>query len=56
MDIREPFEEQQREDVGLEVRRIHRPAQDVRGLPKVGFELGEGDGFGHARGLDQLVT
>jgi len=47
MDIREPLEEQQREDIRFEVRRIHRPAQDVRGLPEVGFELGEGDGGRH---------
>ena len=44
VDIRKPLEEQQREDLGLEVRRIHRPFQVPRGLPEGGRELGEGDG------------
>ena len=39
MDIRDAFEEQQREDVGLEVGGIDRAAQDVGGFPEVGFEL-----------------
>ena len=43
MHIRDAFEEQQREDVGLEVGGIHRPAQDVGRLPEVGFELVEGE-------------
>ncbi len=47
MHIREPLEEQQREDVGLEVRRIDRPLEKPGGFLKVGFELGERDG-GHA--------
>ena len=38
-DIADAFEEQQREYVGLEVSGIHRAAQDVRRLPKMGFEL-----------------
>ncbi|MDB6132767.1 MAG: hypothetical protein JWM59_1010 [Verrucomicrobiales bacterium] len=41
VDIGETFEEQQRKDVALEIRRIHRPAQDVGGLPQMGFELGQ---------------
>ena len=49
MHVGEALEEQEREDVGLEVRRIHRPAQDVGGFPEVRFELIEGDGVrGHA--------
>jgi len=47
-DIADPLEEQQREDVGLEVSRIHRAAQNVGGLPEVGFELAKGDGRGVA--------
>ena len=39
VDIGDALEEQQREDVGLEVGRIHRPAQDVGGFPEVRFEL-----------------
>jgi hypothetical protein len=35
-DIADSLEEQQREDVGLEVGRIHRAAQDVGRLPEVG--------------------
>ena len=42
-DIADPLEEQEREDVGLEVSRIHRAAQDVGGLPEVAFELTEID-------------
>ena len=33
--IRNAFEEEQREDVGLEVCSIHRPAKNVRGFPQV---------------------
>jgi hypothetical protein len=44
MHIREPLEEQEREDVGLEVRRIHRSLQKPRGFPEVGFELGVANG------------
>ena len=35
MDVRDAFEEEQREDVGLEVGGIHRPPQDVRRFPEV---------------------
>ena len=42
-DVADALEEQQREDVGLEVSRIHRAAQDIGGLPEVTFELAEGD-------------
>jgi len=35
IDIREPFEEQQREDVGLEICRVDRTAQDIGCLPKM---------------------
>ena len=42
VDIRNAFEEQQREDVGLEVRGIHGTAQDVRRFPQVGFQLAQG--------------
>ena len=44
IDIRDSLEEEQREDVGLEVGGIHRAAQDVRGLPEVGFKLAKGSG------------
>src|SRR5262249_42033545 len=41
--------EQEWEDVGFKVRRIHRPAQDVGGFPEMRFELIESDGVrGHA--------
>ncbi len=43
-DIADALEEQQREDVGLEVSRIHRAAQDVGGFPEVAFELTQGYG------------
>ena len=57
VNVREALEEQEREDVGLEVRRIHRTAQDVRGLPEVGFKLIEGDGVrGHAAVPNGLCT
>ena len=39
VNVRDTLEEQQREDVGLEVGRIHRTAQDVRSFPQVGFKL-----------------
>lgn len=42
-DIAYALKEEQREDVGLEVSRIHRAAQDVGGFPEVTFELAEGD-------------
>jgi hypothetical protein len=41
MHVRDALEEQKRENVGLEVRGIHRPAQDVRRLPEVGFKLAQ---------------
>ena len=40
--VGDALEEQQREDVGLEVGGIDRAAQDVGGLPEMGFELAEG--------------
>src|ERR1019366_4674512 len=43
MHIRDALEEQQREHVGLEICRIHRPAQNVRRFPQVGFKLTEGN-------------
>ena len=36
--VGDALEEEQREDVGLEVGRVHRAAEDVGGLPEVGFE------------------
>lgn len=42
-DIADALEEEQWEDVGLEVSRVHRAAQDVGGLPEVAFQLAEGD-------------
>ena len=42
-DVADALEEQQREDVGLEVSRIHRAAQDVGGLPQVAFKLAQSD-------------
>jgi hypothetical protein len=40
-DVADAFEEEQRQDVGLPVGAIDRAAaQDVRGLPEVGLELG----------------
>ena len=43
VDIRQAFEEQQWEYIGLKIRGIDRSFQDPRGLPEVSFELGEGD-------------
>ena len=43
MHIGDAFEEEQGEDIGLEVGRIHRSAEDIGGFPEVGFQLGEGD-------------
>jgi hypothetical protein len=47
-DVADALEEQQREDVGLEVGRIHRAAQDVGGLPEVDSAL---QGFGEGQSL-----
>ena len=44
MHIRNPLEEEQREDVGLEVGSIDRTTEDVGRFPEVGFELANGDG------------
>lgn len=41
MNVREPLEEHQWKNVRFEICGIHRPAKDVRGLPKMGFKLGE---------------
>ena len=41
--IGDTLEEQQREDVGLEVRSIDRSAQYVGGLPKMGLQLADGN-------------
>lgn len=46
IDVGEALEEEQREDVGLEIRRIHGTTQDIGGLPEVRFKLTK---------LDQLV-
>ncbi len=43
VNVTEPFEEEQREDVGLEVSGIDGTAQDVGGFPEVGFEFIEFD-------------
>ena len=42
-DIADALEEQQREDVGLEVSRVHRATKDVGRLPEVGFKSGQAD-------------
>lgn len=44
--VADALEEQQWEDVGLEVGRIHGPAQDVGRFPEVGFNQVERDSFG----------
>jgi len=44
-DIADALEKQQRENVGLEVSRIHRTAKDVRGFPQMTFQLGQANGF-----------
>jgi hypothetical protein len=50
-DIADALEEQQRKDVGLEVSRIHRAAQDIGRFPEVTFELAECDLLvAHTRG------
>ena len=36
--VRDPLEEQQREDICLKVSGIDRPAKDVRGFPEVRFQ------------------
>lgn len=36
-------EEQLRKNIGLEISRIHRAAQDIGGFPEMGFKLGRGD-------------
>jgi hypothetical protein len=41
VDVRDPLEEQQRENVGLEVGRIHRSAQNVGGFPQMRFKLSQ---------------
>ena len=41
VDVGDPLEEEQREDVALEVGLIDRAAQDVRRTPKMLLELGE---------------
>ena len=35
------FEEDERQDVALELGRVHRRADDTSGFPKTGFETGE---------------
>src|SRR4029077_11196969 len=58
MDIRDALEEHQRENVGLEVRGVHRPPQDIRRFPKVGLKGAEGDfrGGGHRIRLRETFT
>lgn len=56
LNIRDALEEQERENVGLEIGGIDRPAKDVRGLPKVRFELGEGHGKSCIRLVGTPVT
>lgn len=46
VDIGNAFEEEQRKDVALEVRRVHRPAQDIGRFPEMGFKLAECDRVG----------
>ena len=41
MHVRDSLEEEKREDVGLEVRCIHRPAQDIGCLPKMRLKFRE---------------
>jgi hypothetical protein len=41
VDVRDAFEEEQREHIGLEIGCIHRAAKDVGGFPKVGLELAQ---------------
>lgn len=42
-DVADALEEEQREDVGLEIRRVDGAAEDVRGLPEVVLESVRGD-------------
>ena len=39
--VRQALEEDERQDVILELGRIHRPANDTRGFPEPGFQAGE---------------
>lgn len=41
VDVGDPLEEEQRENVRLEVGRIHRPAQNVGGFPQMCFKLSQ---------------
>jgi hypothetical protein len=41
VDVRDAFEEEQREHIGLEIGCIHRAAKYVGGFPKVGLELAQ---------------
>jgi hypothetical protein len=43
--VRDALEEQQRENLSLEIRRIHWFAQDVGRSPKMEFKLRKGDNF-----------
>ena len=47
VDVRDAFEKEQREDVRFEVGGIDWAAEDVGGLPKVGFELAQRGVVGH---------
>jgi hypothetical protein len=38
--VRDAFEKEQGKDIGLEIRGVHRPTQDVGRLPEVRFEGG----------------
>jgi hypothetical protein len=46
IDVGEPLEEQQREDVGLEIGRVDRTTQDVGRLPEVGSNGGNSKNLG----------
>ena len=46
IDVGEPFEKQQREDVGLEVGRVDRTTQDIGRLPEVGSNGGNTKNLG----------
>ena len=41
MHIRDALEKQQRENVGLEIRRIHGTPENIGRLPEMGFQLAE---------------
>ena len=45
VNVADPLEEEEREDVGLEVGGINGAAQDVCGLPEVGLKSLEVDGM-----------